>query len=215
MAKRFTTWAPYRSRVANSLLAVLIFVWLVFFLAIVASEAQAQTTLPDIAPEVAAPYDRARQYGGWIDADRDCMNTRHEVLAEESLVPPVLSANGCKVIGGLWYGLFTGRTFTDPRQLDIDHLVPLAEAHQSGAHAWDRQTRREYANDLDNPGHLIAVHAGTNRAKGAKDPAEWLPPNESFHCAYVLAWVGVKRAWGLTADRAEAAAIARVLEGCR
>ena len=163
-----------------------------------------------IEPEVDAPYDRARQYGGWIYADRDCMNTRHEVLAAESLVPPVLSPDGCKVIGGLWYGLYTGRTFTDPRDLDIDHLVPLKEAHQSGAHAWDRERRRAYANDMTNPGHLIAVEARANRAKGAKDPAEWLPSNEAFRCPYVLAWVAVKRASELSMDRAEAAAIERV-----
>ena len=178
------------------------------------SQAQAQSTLPAIEPEVDAPYDRARHYGGWIDADRDCQSTRHEVLAAESLIPPVLSQDGCKVIGGLWYGLYTARTFTNPRSLDIDHLVPLAEAHQSGGWAWDRQTRRAYANDLDNPGHLIAVHAGTNRAKGAKDPAEWLPPNEAFRCAYVAAWVAVKRKWGLTMDQVEAAVIRRVLVGC-
>ena len=131
------------------------------------------------------------------------------------MIPPVWGPRGCKVMAGLWFGLYTGRTFTNPRALDIDHLVPLKEAHQSGAHAWSRERRRAYANDLDNPGHLIAVHAGTNRAKGYKDPAEWLPPNEAFRCAYVLAWRAVKRKWGLSMDAAEAAVVARVLAaGC-
>ena len=184
----------------RALIALAAFVWLLTF------PAAGQT------PEVNAPYDRAAQYGGWIDADRDCMNTRHEVLAQESLIPPVFSEDGCKVVAGLWYGLYTGRTFTNPRDLDIDHLVPLKEAHQSGAYAWDRQTRRAYANDLDNPGHLIAVESRANRRKGARDPAEWLPPNEAFHCAYVRAWVAVKRKWGLTMDAVELAAVERACE---
>ncbi len=182
----------------RALIALAAFVWLLTF------PAAGQT------PEVNAPYDRARQYGGWIDANRDCMNTRHTVLAQESLVPPTLSANGCKVIAGLWFDPYTALTFTNPKRLDIDHLVPLSEAHQSGAWAWTDERRRAYANDLDNPGHLIAVQARANRRKGARDPAEWLPPNEAFRCPYVLAWVAVKRAWGLSMDRAEAAAIERV-----
>ena len=167
-----------------------------------------------IEPEVDAPYDRS-QYGGWTDADGDCMNTRHEVLAAESLVPSILSPDGCKVVAGLWFGFYTGRTFTDPRDLDIDHLVPLKEAYQSGGWAWTRERRRAYANDLDNPGHLIAVDRRANRRKGARDPAEWLPSNEAFLCAYVLAWVADKRAWRLSMDQAEAAAIEQVLAaGC-
>ncbi len=164
-----------------------------------------------ISPEVDAPYDRSAQYGGWIDENGDCISTRHEVLAQESLVPPTMSPDGCKVVAGLWYGLYTARTFTDPRDLDIDHLVPLKEAHQSGAWAWSRERRRAFANDLLNPGHLIAVEASANRRKGAKDLAEWLPPNERFHCAYVQAWVAVKRAWGLSMDQAEVTVLGRVL----
>ncbi len=165
-----------------------------------------------IAPEVDAPYDRRAQYGDWTDADGDCMNTRHEVLAAESLVVPTLSADGCKVKVGLWYDPYTGLTFTNPKRLDLDHLVPLAEAHRSGADAWDNARRRAYGNDLANPGHLIAVQARANRSKGAKDPAAWLPPNTAYHCAYVRAWVGVKHKWALSIDPAEQAAIATVLE---
>ncbi len=101
-----------------------------------------------------------------------------------------------------------------PGDVDIDHPVPLKEAHQSGAHAWDNDKRRRYANDLDNPGHLNAVDDSTNQSKGDKDPAEWLPPNEAFHCAYVVAWIEVKKAWQLSMDQAEADAIRTVLSNC-
>ena len=90
----------------------------------------------------------------------------------------------------------------------------LEGASLSGAHAWDNDKRRQYTNDLDNPGHLIGVDDGKNQSKGFKDPAEWLPPNENFHCAYVLAWLGVKRTWQLSVDADEAEAIRDVLAGC-
>lgn len=153
-------------------------------------------------------YDRG-EYGGWIDSDRDCINTRHEVLAAESLVPPLFL--NCKVVTGLWFDPYTGLTFTNPQDLDVDHMVPLAEAHRSGAASWTREQKRAYANDLDNPGHLFAVQARANRQKGARDPAQWMPSNESFHCAYVLAWIGVKDKWGLTMDEAESLVIENIL----
>ena len=151
-----------------------------------------------------ADYDR-REYGGWIDFDGDCINTRHEVLAAESLVPPLFL--NCKVVTGLWFDPYTGRTFTDPTDLDVDHLVPLKEAHISGGFAWTREEKRAYANDLDNPGHLIAVEARENRQKGARGPEEWMPENLDFWCAYLLAWVAVKTEYGLTMDEVESWAI--------
>lgn len=166
-----------------------------------------------VGRESEVAYDRSL-YGGWRDADGDCQKTRDEVLIAESLAPLRLDARGCRSLSGLWLGPFTGRLFTDPGDLDIDHLVPLKEAHQSGGHAWRRDVRRAYANDLANPGHLVAVHNGANRSKGARDPAEWLPPNTAYHCAYVRGWIEVKRAWRLSMDAAEVAAIRTVLARC-
>ena len=121
-----------------------------------------------IASEVDAPYNRNAMYGRWRDADNDCQKTRDEVLAIESLIPVTMNNAGCKVTAGLWFDPFTSLMFMDPGDVDIDHLVPLKEAHQSGAHAWDNDKRRRYTNDLDNPGHLIAVDDGTDQSKGFK-----------------------------------------------
>ena len=98
--------------------------------------------------------------------------------------------------------------------LDVDHLVPLAEAWRSGAHAWDDARRRAFANDLDEPDALVAVTATSNRQKGDKDPAGWLPPRREQWCWYASAWIRVKAKWDLTADPDEAAALRQVLASC-
>ena len=152
------------------------------------------------APSI--PYDRDL-YRHWIDADRDCQDTRQEVLFAESIQPVTLDERGCRVISGVWVDAYTGQTFTDPGALDIDHFIPLAEAHRSGADAWSEEQRRAFANDLSNPDALIAVSRSANRSKGDRDPSDWMPPDESFHCQYVKAWVALKEVYGLSMDAKE------------
>jgi len=164
-------------------------------------------------PAPAVPYDRDL-YGSWIDADGDCQDTRQEVLIAESITPVQLDSRGCRVVSGTWLDPFTGQTFTNPGDLDIDHFIPLAEAHRSGADRWPSQLRRQFANDLSWPGSLIAVSASANRSKGARDPAGWLPPNEEFHCDYVRNWVITKAYWGLAMDGREREAVYNVLADC-
>ena len=107
----------------------------------------------------------------WTDDDGDCQDTRQEVLIAESVEPITYSdANDCRVGTGSWVGAYTWETVSDPGDLDIDHLVPLANAHRSGAWAWDAGKKRDYANDLSRDSHLVAVKASANRAKGANGP---------------------------------------------
>lgn len=142
-------------------------------------------------------YNR-EDWGNWIDEDKDGLNTRDEVLAEESLIKPFISNN--KVIYGKWFDKYTGKYFTNPRDLDIDHLVPLKNAHISGASNWSKRKKNRYYNYLKYDNHLIAVSKSANRNKSDKSPVEWLPPNEEYQCEYVREWYKIKSDWGLTVE---------------
>jgi uncharacterized membrane protein YhaH (DUF805 family) len=165
-----------------------------------------------VEPEVQAGYDRDL-FRHWVDADGDGCDSRREVLIAESTTP-VSVGSGCSLSGGTWYSAFDGVTTTDASSFDIDHFVPLKEAWDSGAHAWDSGTRQRFANDLEFAGSLIAVSASSNRSKGASDPSEWLPPNRSYRCVYLVTWVEVKLRWNLSADPGEIAAIRSAGSGC-
>ena len=147
--------------------------------------------------ETVTRYNRD-DWGDWADEDNDGLNTRHEVLARESSVKPVISNN--RVISGKWYDKFTGKYFTNAKDLDIDHLVPLKNAHISGASNWSKEKKNEYYNYMKNENHLVAVSKGANRSKGDKSPVEWLPPNEEYQCEYVREWYKIKTDWGLTIE---------------
>lgn len=163
----------------------------------------------------ASAYDRKEWHPRWRDSDGDCQNTRHEVLAEESLVPVTLSPDGCRVIAGKWFDPYSGKIFTDPRELDIDHLVPLKEAHISGGSDWSTERKRRYANDLSSPATLLAVSSSENRKKGARDPARWPLPNHPYRCEYVRLWKEIKARWGLRSDAAEKKSIEDTERRCR
>lgn len=166
-----------------------------------------------VAAEQSSGYDR-NLFKHWVDADGDGCDARREVLIAEAVVAPSVGA-GCSLSGGEWLSRYDGKTTTgDGSAFDVDHLVPLAEAFESGAHGWSADRREDYANDLGYPDSLIAVSAASNRSKGARDPAEWMPPASGVHCWYAAAWVQVKTRWSLAVDQAEADKLASVLAGC-
>ena len=159
-------------------------------------------------------YSRS-QYKHWVDDDGDCQDARQEVLILESLVEVTFeSEKECRVATGQWYGAFTGAYVETPGELDIDHLVPLKNAHNSGGWAWASTQKQEYANDLVNPDHLIAVTRGANRSKGARGPEDWRPPDESYWCQYATDWTAVKMEWGLTMTQRESEATIEMLDTC-
>ena len=155
-------------------------------------------------------YDRAR-FKLWIDVNKNGCDTRAEVLIAEAIVKPKKAAK-CKLTGGKWLSSYDGVKYSDASKLDIDHLVPLAEAWRSGAWAWTDQKRMEYANDLEDEWALNAVTASVNRSKGDKDISQWLPKKNV--CTYLSGWVTIKAKFELTVDIAEAKVINKYYESC-
>jgi len=188
-------------------------------------DAEQTTTLPSdeeflllkvatLSPDI--PDYRRKDWmpSGWRDEDHDCQNTRVEVLVAEALDRIDWdSSRQCKVQGSRWYDYYTGEYKNDPSELDIDHLVPLANAHRSGGWAWSLQKKRDYANDLT-ANHLIAVDSGENRKKGAKGPESWRPLYEEYWCEYAWDWINVKVRWELTVTMAEHKALEDMLATC-
>jgi hypothetical protein len=156
-------------------------------------------------------YQRALFGADW-SAQPDCLNTRSEVLARDSETEPVQTK--CKVTSGSWTSPYDAQPASDPAALQIDHLVPLKEAWDSGAWAWTAPQRLAFANDLGFPHALIAVTAALNTAKGDRDPSNWLPPLESVRCHYVSWWTAEKWRWNLTMDQSEWGRIKNIMASC-
>jgi hypothetical protein len=164
------------------------------------------------AAEYPTGYDRAL-FVHWVDADGDGCDTRREVLIAESLTPVAIGA-GCALSGGSWLSAFDGIKTTSTAALDIDHVVALKEAWDSGAHSWTAARRQAYANDLGDSRTLRAVTSSVSSAKSDGDPAQWLPPLTSFRCTYATEWVAVKVRWQLRVDTTERTAVQNILNGC-
>jgi hypothetical protein len=147
----------------------------------------------------------------WIDADGNGCDTREEVLIAESLSKPQVDAYGCKVIEGDWLSPYDNVMHTNPSDLDIDHMIPLKEAWDSGAWKWTAAQRQTFANDLSDPRALIAVTAGQNRSKSDRDPSNWIPPQKTYTCTYLSEWVAIKARWNLSMDQSEFGRIKNLL----
>ena len=138
----------------------------------------------------------------WIDADKNGCDTRKEVLITEAIVKPRKGPK-CVLTGGKWISAYDGKSFTKDSGLDVDHVVPLAEAWRSGAWKWSSSRRQSYANDLGVAWTLRAVTDNVNQSKSDDDPTYWLPPLESATCLYLTEWVAVKIRWKLSVDAEE------------
>jgi hypothetical protein len=155
-------------------------------------------------------YDRD-QYGYPADGNGDGCDTRAEVLIRDSATPAQVDPVGCTVVAGDWHSPYDDRTTSDPGALEIDHVVALKEAHDSGAWTWDRTRRTEFGNDLRDPRSLRAVTSQVNEEKGDADPSNWLPPNRTYQCTYIADWVAIKARWGLSMDQSEHGRIRKLL----
>jgi hypothetical protein len=145
----------------------------------------------------------------WRSAGENC-DVRDSVLKRDGTK---VKLSGCNVVAGTWKSVYDGKTLTSPTQVDIDHVVPLANAWRSGASSWTTKQREDFANDLDDP-QLVAVSASSNRSKGDQDPSTWKPSDSSSWCGYAQDWIAVKTHWKLTVTTAEKSALADMLRKC-
>ncbi len=152
-----------------------------------------------------------RHWNGGDDAGDGC-TTRNEVLLAEAVVAPSVAV-GCKLAGGTWISYYDGQGVTRAGALDIEHMMPLADAWDSGASTWAPTRREAYANDQGADVSLVAVTARTNRQKAEQEPADWMPPSLDAQCRYGGEWVAAKLRWQLTADEREPEALKVHAEG--
>lgn len=154
------------------------------------------------------PYKREFFGGDWADYDQDCRNTRAELLAELSTSKVHYRSNGCTVDRGKWISPFTNGVFYKAKELEVDHVYPLALAWKRGAYSWPYALRLEFANDKRN---LHVVEKNLNRAKGAKSIDRWLPPTN--RCEYVYKFVRIAKTYSLPLTEGEKSVLNRCKSG--
>ena len=159
-------------------------------------------------------YDRS-DWRHWTDEDGDCQDARQEVLIAESLEAVTYETDReCRVETGQWWAPHLGHHLGNPSHLDVDHHVPLRNAHVSGGWAWTPAEKEEYANYLGDPAHLVAISSRHNRSKGARGPEEWAPPDNALWCEYATDWASIKARWGLTMTQVESEIVMDMLRTC-
>ncbi|WP_372448934.1 HNH endonuclease family protein [Qaidamihabitans albus] len=156
-----------------------------------------------------AGYDRDR-FPHWSSQGDNC-NTREAVLKRDGT--RVETGGDCYPTSGSWRSPYDGATWTQPSDVDIDHVVPLAEAWRTGAADWTTTEREAFANDLDGP-QLIAVTDNVNQEKGDDGPEAWKPSETGYWCTYASMWIAVKHEYRLTTSGAEKAALTAMLDRC-
>ena len=160
------------------------------------------------------PYDDG-EWAYWVDDDDDCQNVRDELLIEKSQTPVRFATDSeCQVTSGRWLAPYTGEVVTDASSLEINHTVPLANAHASGGWAWASDAKQRFANDLAYAGHLTVATALAVRSKGVSGPEEWRPPEGSYWCEYAEGWARIKSTYQLMVSESEWAALTEMLVTC-
>ncbi|MFB9392384.1 HNH endonuclease family protein [Streptomyces coeruleoprunus] len=176
-----------------------------------AAEARSRLDGLKVAPHGSMSGYSRSAFSHWAQQGDKC-DTRETVLRRDG--SGVRRDENCRAVSGTWVSVYDGKTLTSASQIDIDHVVPLANAWRSGARTWDTEKRKAFANDLTGP-QLIAVSAASNRAKGDQGPDEWQPPSRAYWCTYARAWTGTKAAYGLSVTVSEKATLTEMLDTCR
>ena len=155
---------------------------------------------PEDRPTPQEKYNRVRHFGTWVhDHDAsECFDTRALVLIRDSQEDVTFSAgNPCKVNTGRWVDPYSGRELKLAREIEIDHVVALKNAYESGAWGWDYRHRCLYANFMGFESHLLAASSLENNRKSDKGPEGWMPLDSSFACQHLQNWLVLKLIWNL------------------
>jgi hypothetical protein len=210
---------------ARSLLAVFILVVALAMALPAASPQTAAATPPGIPSESTARTELAAlrvaadgsssgysrdKFPHWNTVSGTC-NTRETVLKRDGT--SVVTDSACAATSGRWYSPYDGATWSAASDVDIDHMIPLANAWRTGASGWTQTRRTQFANDLTNP-QLIAVTDNVNSSKGDQSPSTWKPPRTAYWCTYSKMWVHVKYRYSLTVNSAEKSALTTMLGYC-
>jgi len=156
-----------------------------------------------------AGYSRAK-FPHWASQGQSC-DTREKVLERDGT--DVGQDEKCRAVSGKWVSVYDDKSFTEASALDIDHMVPLANAWRSGANTWTQDKRKAFANDLTHP-QLLAVSAASNRSKGDQGPDQWQPPSKTYWCTYARSWVSVKATYELSVTATEKDKLGEMLDTC-
>lgn len=139
-------------------------------------------------------YDR-KDWSYGKDDNSNCLDTRHEVLKKMSVVPVEYREHKkCFVIKGKWHDFYYPEVITEPKEIEIDHIVSLKEAHDSGGANWPKDKKRKFANDFEN---LVVTSYATNSKKGSKNIGDWNPFNLAYSCRYYERFIKIKKKYDL------------------
>lgn len=185
------------------------------------SPARAIVALDELIVKGRAPktgYDRALFGSPWSDVDRNGCDTRNDILARDLAVKEFAGSNDrCIIVAGILNDPYSGERIEFARgpvtslAVQIDHVVSLSNAWQTGAFRWSAEKRRQFAND---PLNLLAVKGSLNAQKSDGDAATWLPPKKSYRCDFVARQIAVKREYKLWVTKPEKSAMKRILNRC-
>jgi hypothetical protein len=138
-------------------------------------------------------YNR-KDWPHWLDKDKDCLDTRAEILKLRSISKVTTNKKGCKIISGRWIDYYYPESHYFAKNVDIDHLIPLKHAHDNGGALWTKQQKEIFANDPEN---LVITNKTYNRKKGAKGIDAWLPVHKDYACRYISDWIKLKTKYRL------------------
>jgi hypothetical protein len=154
---------------------------------------------------------RREDWPHWYDIDGDGCDAREQALIAHSSSRAQVDPFGCKVLAGDWSSPYDGTESSQPSDLDVDHVVSLENAFESGGWGWTAEQRRRFAND---PSNLAVVSASSNRAKGSSSVDEWRPPRREAWCATATQIAAVKAVYQLTITTTERDALQQMLATC-